>query len=87
MSNLNDPRPPLPEWILEAYDILVTHATDVEDDCNTQAITRDNAIDVLLTTDELTLEPEDTDYVLRRLLDRGYFYEVNDELRVTEPTD
>ncbi|WP_276256505.1 hypothetical protein [Halomontanus rarus] len=86
MSNLNDPRPPLPEWILEAYDILTTHATDVEDDCNTQAITRDNAVDILLTTDELTLEPEDTDYVLRRLLERGYFYEVNDELRVT-PTD
>ncbi|WP_317176112.1 hypothetical protein [Halomontanus rarus] len=85
MSNLNDPRPPLPEWILEAYNILTTHATDVEDDCNTQAITRDHAIDVLLTTDELTLEPEDTDYVLRRLLERGYFYEVNDELRVTLP--
>ncbi|MCU4973956.1 hypothetical protein OB955_14575 [Halobacteria archaeon AArc-m2/3/4] len=87
MSNLTDPRPPLPEWILEAYDILVTHATDVEDDCNTQAITRDNAVDILLTTDDLTLEPEDTDYVLKRLLERGYFYEVDDELRVTEPTD
>lgn len=87
MSNLNDPRPPLPEWILEAYDILATHATTVEDDCNTQAITRENAVDVLLTTDDLALESEDTDYVLRRLLDRGYFYEVDDELRVTEPID
>ncbi|MCU4744818.1 hypothetical protein [Natronoglomus mannanivorans] len=85
MSNLNDPRPPLPEWILDAFDVLVTHASDVED-CNTQAITRDDAVDALLTTDELTLEPEDTDYVLRRLLERGYFYEVDDELRVT-PTD
>lgn len=87
MSNLNDPRPPLPEWILEAYDILTTHASTVEDDCNTQAITRENAVDVLLTTDDLALESEDTDYVLRRLLDRGYFYEVDDELRVTEPID
>ncbi|WP_317175802.1 hypothetical protein [Halomontanus rarus] len=83
MSNLNDPRPPLPEWILEAYDLLATHATDVEDSCNTQAITRENAVDVLITTEDLTLEPEDTDYVLRRLLERGYFYEVDDELRVT----
>ncbi|WP_317175946.1 hypothetical protein [Halomontanus rarus] len=85
MSNLTDPRPPLPEWILDTFDVLAAHATDVED-CNTQAITRDDAIDVLLTADELTLEPEDTDYVLRRLLERGYLYEVNDELRVT-PTD
>ncbi|WP_207592961.1 hypothetical protein [Halomontanus rarus] len=87
MSNLNDPRPPLPEWILDAYDVLATHATEVEDDCDTQAITRDNAVDVLLATEELTLEPEDVDYVLRRLLERGYFYEVDDELRVTTPTD
>ncbi|MCU4744141.1 hypothetical protein OB955_14825 [Halobacteria archaeon AArc-m2/3/4] len=85
MSNLNDPRPPLPEWILDAFDVLTTRATDVED-CNTQTITRDDAVDVLLTADELELEPADTDYVLQRLLERGYFYEVDGELRVT-PTD
>ncbi|MCU4975016.1 hypothetical protein OB955_20095 [Halobacteria archaeon AArc-m2/3/4] len=87
MSNLTDPRPPLPEWILNAYDVLATHATDVDSDKDTQSITRDNAINILLTTDELSLEPEDADYVLRRLLGRGYLYEVNDELRVTEPMD
>lgn len=58
--------------------------TDVGDDCNTQAITRDHAVDVLLTTEDLSLEPEDADYALRRLLERGSFYEVGDKLRVTD---
>ncbi|WP_337652601.1 hypothetical protein [Halomontanus rarus] len=56
----------------------------MEDDCNTQTITRDHAVDVLLTTGNLVLEPEDVDYALRRLLERGDFYEVDDELRVMD---
>jgi hypothetical protein len=41
----------------------------------------------LVTTDELALEPDDADQALTRLLERGYFYEVDDELRVTAPTE
>jgi len=38
---------------------------------------------VLDTNPELELEREDAEYALTRLLDRGYFYEVDDQLRVT----
>ncbi|WP_317176100.1 hypothetical protein [Halomontanus rarus] len=86
MAMYNDPRPPLPEWILNAYDILTTHTTDVEGDKNTKSITRDHAANILQETDDLALELEDARYALTRLLERGYFYEVDDELYVT-PTD
>ncbi|MCU4740806.1 hypothetical protein OB955_07320 [Halobacteria archaeon AArc-m2/3/4] len=89
MSNLTDPRPPLPEWILNAYDVLASRVTDADTERETasQSFTRDRAVDLLLTAEALSLESEDANYVLTRLLERGYLYEVDDELRVTEPMD
>lgn len=83
MTNRIDPRPPLPEWILDAFEVLTTHTTDAEGDKEVQSIARDHAVDVLLTDEELALKSEDVSYALTRLLERGYFYEVDDELRVT----
>ncbi|NGM71617.1 hypothetical protein G6M89_21980 [Natronolimnobius sp. AArcel1] len=86
MSLATDPRPPLPEWVLEAYDVLVDAITQQgrgEDNCRVPAIQRDGAISVLLSTNELDLEQGDAEYAVTRLVERGYLYEVNEELRIT----
>ncbi|MFC7215988.1 hypothetical protein ACFQO4_18110 [Saliphagus sp. GCM10025334] len=85
MNDSTDPRSPLSEWILDVYDVLCTHSLNSDDQEDVQSIPREQALEVLLRTDELALEPEDANYALSRLLERGYFYEVDDELRVTEP--
>lgn len=90
MSLTDDPRPPLPEWVLDAYAELIDGITVQEHNTynyTVSAIARTEAIEMLLSTDELELELEDVEYALMRLLDRGYFYEVGDELRVTTPSE
>ncbi|UHQ99168.1 hypothetical protein HYG81_26400 (plasmid) [Natrinema zhouii] len=85
----DDPRPPLPEWIIEAYAVLSAEISNSNtEDSNQQvpSIDRDRAIDILCTTDQLTLEPADAEHAITRLLERGYFYEVGAELRVTLPS-
>ncbi|WP_408960434.1 hypothetical protein [Natrinema sp. 74] len=89
MHLADDPRPPLPEWITEAYAVLSTEVSDsnTEDsDQQVPSIDRDRAIEVLCTTDQLALEPADAEHAITRLLERGYFYEVDAELRVTLPS-
>ncbi len=64
----------------------MNNAETSECQCHVPAIGRERAVDVLCTSDELVLEPEDAEYAIRRLLERGYFYAVGDELRVTLPS-
>lgn len=90
MSLATDPRPPLPDWVLDAYDVLTDAITDQERGEHRRqvpAIHRDDAIEVLQSTDELHLEPGDADHAVTRLLERGYLYEVDNELRVTTPPE
>lgn len=90
MDRTDDPRPPIADWILDAYTVLSASLSEAEpDDGHGQApaISRDQAVDVLLTTDELALEPDDANHALTRLVDRGYLYAVDDELRVTTPSE
>ncbi|GAB3669794.1 hypothetical protein [Halopiger thermotolerans] len=90
MSLATDPRPPLPEWVLDAYDVLTDAIAEhgrTEPDRQVPAIHRDDAIEVLLSTEELQLDQRDVDHAVTRLLERGYLYEVGDELRVTTPPD
>ncbi|WP_226483165.1 hypothetical protein [Natrinema amylolyticum] len=90
MSLATDPRPPLPDWVLDAYTILCDHITGQdhgESQRHVLAIPRDDAIKVLRSTDEIRLEPGDADHALTRLIDHGYLYEVDSELRVTEPPE
>ncbi|WP_254532695.1 hypothetical protein [Natrinema gelatinilyticum] len=88
MAGSTDPRSPLPEWILECYDRLCTEARrpDHGED-SVPLIEYDDAVDVLSSDAELALEQQDVEYALTRLLERGYFYEVGDELRVTSPEE
>ncbi len=81
--------PPLPDWVTDADTILSTHMADTEtgdSQCRVPTISREKAVDVLNASDELALEPEDANYAITRLLERGYFYVVDDELRVTLPS-
>ncbi|ELZ05263.1 hypothetical protein [Natrialba asiatica] len=87
MTDIIDPRPPLPEWILDAYNVIRTRGISSETDGSGQAVPREFALDLLLSADELALEPRDAEHALTRLLERGYFYEVDDELRVTSPEE
>lgn len=90
MSLATDPRPPLPEWVLDAYDVLTDAITEhgrSGPDRQVPAIQRDDAIEVLLSTEELHLDQSDVDHAVTRLLERGYLYEVNGELRVTTPSE
>lgn len=90
MDRTDDPYPPIADWILDAYTVLsaaLSEAKTDESHGQVPAISRHQAVDVLLTADELALEPDDADHALTRLLDRGYLYAVDDELRVTTPTE
>ncbi|OVE82952.1 hypothetical protein B2G88_18345 [Natronolimnobius baerhuensis] len=86
MSLATDPRPPLPEWVLEAYDVLtdaITRQGHDKSNCQVPSLHREDAISVLLSTNELNLEQSDVEYAVRRLIERGYLYEVDMELRIT----
>ncbi|UHQ98947.1 hypothetical protein HYG81_24635 (plasmid) [Natrinema zhouii] len=87
MNDLSDPRPSLPEWIVDVYDVLSTHSHNSAESEDVQSIPREQAFEVLHNSDELALESEDASHALTRLLERGYFYEVGNELRVTMPED
>jgi len=89
MAGGTDSRPPLPDWILECYNYLRRHLCNRLEagDTNRQGIERTEAIELLLATTDVALEPDDVEYAIERLLNRGYFYEVESELRLTEPDD
>ncbi|SDD24353.1 hypothetical protein [Natrinema hispanicum] len=88
MAGITDPRPPLPEWILECYDRLCTQACQPEiGEDSVPLIDYDDAVTMLSSDAELALEQRDVEHALTRLLERGYFYEVEDELRVTSPEE
>ncbi|WP_306060687.1 hypothetical protein [Natronococcus wangiae] len=90
MALADDSRPPLPEWITDAYTVILAHITDsetIDTHGRIPAISREQAVDVLSTSDELALEPADAEHAITRLIKRGYLYEVDAELRVTVPSE
>ncbi len=87
MAGSTDPRPPLPDWILECYDCLRSRLCTPEGQDGPQTIERAEAIECLLAADELALESGDAEHALDRLLDRGYFYTVESEIRITVPDE
>ncbi|MFD1565806.1 hypothetical protein ACFR99_19980 [Haloarchaeobius amylolyticus] len=88
MAGITDPRPPLPEWILECYDRLCSQACQPDHGGDgVPLIDYDDATDILTADTELALEQRDVEYALTRLLERGYFYEVENELRVKSPEE
>ncbi|QLC35533.1 hypothetical protein EFA46_014950 (plasmid) [Halarchaeum sp. CBA1220] len=80
-SDPADPRPPLPEWVQEAYQILHDAADGAQSD-----FSYEEAYTLLDEADTFSAEHSDSEYAVERLLNRGYLYEANGTLRVTETT-
>jgi IS5 family transposase len=72
-------QPPLPEWVQAAYEALESAYT-----ADTDELSRTAAHELLLDGAEQVETDGDAEYVLDRLLDRGWLYEVNGQLRKTE---
>jgi hypothetical protein len=52
-----------------------------------EGVPRDRAIEYLVNHESFPTDTADADYAIRRLLNRGWLYEVNDEIRITDPAD
>lgn len=78
-SDPSDPRPPLPDWVQEAYQILADAADGPQ-----SALTYEEAYALLDEADTFSEDHSDSEYAIERLLNRGYLYEANGTLRVTE---
>ena len=74
----DDPRP-MPEWIQRAYEILVSHTADTTD-----GIPRSRAQELLVAHENFSEDTADAEYAIERLLSRGWLYEVDGELRITD---
>jgi hypothetical protein len=72
----------LPDWIQTAYDVL--EATINERDGGL-AVEEAHAVVLEAAIDEGELTSTDAEYAIQRLLNRGYLYEVEGDLFVTEP--
>jgi hypothetical protein len=70
----------LPGWIEDAYQILVSQTADRHEE-----FSHERAHDLLLAHDEFPDEPADAKYAIKHLLNYGWLYEVEDELRITDP--
>ena len=83
-----DNRPPLPDWILAVYETILEYVTDQrkaesDGESSIPTLSRGQITRIVLTTD-LEVEPQDVDHAVDRLLDRGYLYEVDEGLRITD---
>lgn len=83
MNDLTEPRPPLPKWIPYSSDLRCTHSHSSDEHEDVHVISREQAFEIFLESAELTLASADADHESTRLLERGYFCEVNAVLRVT----
>lgn len=75
----SEPRP-LPDWIRRGYDVLAARVERQRED-----LSRDDAYELLLEHEDVASDPADAKYVVRVLLERGWLYEVDDDLRITDP--
>ena len=75
----NEPRS-LTDWIEGVYEILVPGIEDREG-----GLSQEQAHNRLLAHNTFPSEPADAEYAIERLLDSGWFYEVDGSLRVTNP--
>ena len=70
----------VPDWIEEAYEIVVAHAEESD-----EPLTRERAHETLLGHGDFPEETADAEYAIEQLLNYGWFYEVEGELRITDP--
>lgn len=70
----------LPDWIEDAYEILESHISEREG-----GVPLDEALEILSHQDQFSSNGTDAKYAIERLLETGWLYEVDGELRVTDP--
>jgi len=70
---------PIADWIETIYRVLGERIVTGDEE-----IHRDRAPDVLAETEGCPDETEDVEYAIKILLDRGYLYEADSYLRVTD---
>jgi len=71
--------PGLATWVRQAYETLEAEYTS-----GTTELSRTDAQELLLAEDTNIEENADAIYVIDRLLDRRWLYQVNDHLRKTD---
>lgn len=69
----------LPGWIEDAYEILVSQTANRH-----EGFSHERAHKLLLAHEEFPDEPADVQYAIEHLLNYGWLYEVEDELRITD---
>jgi hypothetical protein len=69
----------LPDWVEDAYDHLAPRILESDG-----GIPRDDAVTFLADHDDLALEVSESKFAIEQLLDRGYLYEVEGVLFVTD---
>ena len=75
----NPSQPSLPEWIQSAYTTLETAYSS-----DTDELSKAEARELLLNETDHIEDGGDAAYALDQLLDQGWLYEVNGQLRKTE---
>ena len=75
----NEPRS-LPDWIEDVYQILVSETPDQQTE-----FSHNQVQNLLLADEDFSDEPADAEYAIERLLDSGWLYAVDGELRITDP--
>lgn len=78
-------RPPLPEWMQDLYSWLETHIqTELDED----SLDRQQAVELALQAHpEHDLTHDEISYAITQLINRGYLYEVDNRLYITEFRD
>jgi hypothetical protein len=71
--------PSLPTWIEDTYEVLAPHLSNQED-----GLSKADAETFLITHSDLDLSDTDARYALDQLINKGYLYEVEGNLFVTE---
>lgn len=75
----NDSRS-LPDWIEETYEILEPYIRQRE-----RGLSLDEAHEILADQDQFSSNGTDAKYAIERLLESGWLYEVDGDLRITDP--
>ena len=74
----DDPRP-MPEWIQRAYEILASYTEETD-----EGLPRARVQELLVAHEDFSEDTADAEYAIERLLSRGWLYEVDGELRITD---
>jgi len=78
----DDDRPPLPEWIQDIYSWLETY---IQTECDQKFLRRHQAVELAIEAHpDLDVDSSDISHAFDRLINRGFLYEVDNRIYITE---